>query len=147
MSYLSEEFLSDIEEGRTTGTCWCGAPAYYWIETDGDDGKYRSLYCRPCGDRKLANLAANAEAAHAADKAAIARLGYDPESFCEYCGYRFTGPKYGGFCRCQGVDPLRPDAPYGYPADVEQYEHPLYRDERREILAGWEAPRIPSLSD
>jgi hypothetical protein len=139
--YLCEEFLSDIEEGRTTGTCWCGAPAYYWIETDGDDGKYRALYCRPCGDRKLANLAANAEAAHKADAEATARLGYDPRHFCEGCGYRYSNPVFYFGCRCNG-DFLQPAA-----FEVEPYSHPLYRDERREILAGWDRPRVPSLSD
>lgn len=142
MSYLNEEFLSDIEEGRTAGTCFCGTPAYYWIETDGDMGKYRSLYCLACGDRKLAQLDENAQAAHAADEAAKARLGYDPGSFCEYCGYRFTGPRYGGNCRCFGGDPLRPQ-----PFEVEPFESLTHRDERREVLAGWEAPRVPSLSD
>lgn len=143
MSYLSEEFLSDIEEGRTEGTCFCGLPVYYWIETDGDMGKYRSFYCLPCGDRKLEQLNQNAVAARAADESAKARLGYDPESFCEYCGYRFGKlGRYAMDCRCQADDPLRPDQYFAVP-----FESLLHRDERREILAGWEAPRIPSLSD
>lgn len=142
MNYGYEEFLSDIEEGRTTGTCYCGTPAYYWIETDGDMGRHRSLYCVACGDRKLAELHNNALEAKAADEAAVLRLGVDPAVFCEYCGYRF-GPrgKYALDCRCHVADPLKPEA-----WDVVAFDG-LHRDERREILAGWEAPRIPSLSD
>lgn len=138
MGYISETFLSDIEEDHTTGTCACGSTSFYWIETDGEWGKYRALYCRPCGDRLLAQLQENAEAAHAADKAAATRLGFDPKNFCEFCGYRYEAPAFCFGCRCQW-DPLNP-----WP--TPEYSHPLYRDERREILAGWDRPRVPSLS-
>jgi hypothetical protein len=139
MSYLSEEFLSDLCEEGITGTCChyrCSLPAVIWIETDSDGHRFKDVWCRAHADALLADLRANADAARALDEAAKVRLGFDPEAFCEWCGYRNDRAR----CRCYG-DPLRPVS-----WEVPAFDG-LHRDERREILAGWEAPRIPSLSD
>lgn len=106
------EILSDAETAGLGNTCDCGEPATLWIETESDYGRGRGFYCGFHGERLLARLGANYEESKRLDLEATARLGYDPASFCEYCGVKIDQDRRYMLdaCKCEelayGTDPV-----------------------------------------